>query len=182
MSTKRKNPVKTLGFLDCTRQGSNLKPSVPKFVKASFRVSDAGENPGFSGVFAFTSLRSSVPKAEKTRISGGISGGTLNASFHPEQPRHARRGHPGTRSLHSQRKKSDIRSRLPLSLVPDSLVPRSLFPTPSLRTDFLRHGSHRCCGKAGGGLRLQRTRTKTDSIQVPRDSNIMRHVLARDRP
>ena len=51
-------------------------------------------------------------------------------------------------SLHSQRKKSDVRSSLPRSLF---LVP------PPAAEGFSRHGSHRCCGKAGGGMRLQRT-------------------------
>ena len=120
-------------FEHCIRQGSNLKPSVPKFVKASFRVSDAGENPGFSGVFAFTSLRSSVPKAEKTRISGGISGGTLNASFHPEQPRHARRGHL---VLVPPQPTKKVRRPFPDSLVPRSLLSRCSFLVPdSLAAD-----------------------------------------------
>ena len=121
---------KALG--NCIRQGSNLKPSVPKFVKASFRVSDAGKNPGFSGVFAFTTLRPCLPKAEKTRISGGISGGTLKASSHPEQPRHARRRNPVLVPPQPAEQEPTSVPGFPCSLLlaPCSsfLAPRSLLP------------------------------------------------------
>jgi len=53
------------------------------------------------------------------------------ASFHPEQPRHARRGYPMLTPAEPT-KKSDARSRIPLSFVPHSLVPCSQLPrTPS---------------------------------------------------
>ncbi|MFN9288250.1 MAG: hypothetical protein ACK6EB_09255, partial [Planctomyces sp.] len=42
--------------------------------------------------------------------------------------------------------------------MPQSLIAIRLEScTISAAEGFSRHGSHRCCGEAGGGLRLQRT-------------------------
>jgi len=133
---------------------------------------------GFSGVFAFTTLRPGVPKEEKTRISGGISGRDFEGQFSSRTPATRATRTPADRVLHSPRKNPTSVPGFPcpsfltpLSLVPHSLVPRSSLNRSSLnrsslnRSSFLalpaadgfsRHGSHRCCGKTGGGLRFQR--------------------------
>ena len=133
--------------------------------------------PEFLRFFAFTTHRLCVAKAEKTRIRGG----TLKGHFQPPKSRHAWRGNPVLDPPLRTREESACVPGFPRFSLPRSsfFIPHSLAPPE--RTDSSRHGSHRCCGKAGG-LRLQRTDRGAGSIQVPRDSNIMRHVSARDRP
>jgi len=141
----RRGSCRTAAALERPRRDSNLRPSVQEFLKPFLCVSDAGDNPGFSEVFAFTTLRPCVPKAEKTRMSGGISGGDSEGHFHPEQPRHARRGNPVLEP-------SPPMGKEPAS-VPGcrcSSLPRSSFLALPPADGFSRHGSHRCCGKSGG--------------------------------
>ena len=142
---KRGQRLPTTVSFEYTRKDSNLQPSVPKFLKAFFCVSDALQNPSFYWGFALSSLSQCVAKAAKMRISGGISGGTLKSYFQPPKSRHARRGYQILAPAEPT-KKSDARSRIPLSLVPHSLVPCSRLPRTPAADGFSRHGSHRCCG------------------------------------
>ena len=72
------------------------------------------------------------------------------ASFQHPKSRHARRGYPMLTPAEPT-KKSDVRSRIPLSLVPHSLVPCSRLPrTPAADgffkawlTSMLREGRRR---------------------------------------
>ncbi len=143
---------------NCTRMGSNRSPSVRLFCRASFRVSAAGVPPNFTGFLHLPSINFALRRRRKRELAGG----TLNSHFQPPKSRHAQRGYPMLAPAEPT-KKSDARSRIPLSLVPDSLAPRPSLPRSSFlapplqRTDFSRHGSHRCCGEAGGGRRFQRT-------------------------
>ena len=124
----RRGSCRTAAALERPRRDSNLRPSVQEFLKPFLCVSDAGDNPGFSEVFAFTTLRPCVPKAEKTRISGGISGGTLKSHFQPPKSRHARRGNS---VLKPSRPMGKGRRPSPDALGSHSLIPHSSFLTPS---------------------------------------------------
>ena len=123
----RRGSCRTAAALERPRRDSNLRPSVQEFLKPFLCVSDAGENPGFSGVFAFITLRPGVPKAEKTRMSGGISGGTLKAIFTPNNR--------DTRDADTRRSSAPQPTKKIRRPFPDFLVPRSSLPVP--RSSFL---------------------------------------------
>jgi hypothetical protein len=106
------------------------------------------KTPDFPGFLRLQPFDLAFPKRRKRELVGGFSGRALKAIFHPEY-----RDTDTCRSSPPQPTKK-VRRPFPDSLVPYSLVPAALAPQ---RTDFSRHGSHRCCGKAGGGRRLQRT-------------------------
>ena len=117
---------------NCTRMGSNRSPSVRLFCRASFRVSAAGVPPNFTGFLHLPSINFAVRRRRKRELVGG----TLNRHFQPSKSRHAQRGYPMLAPAEPT-KKSDARSRIPLSLVPDSLAPRPSLPRPSSLTPSL---------------------------------------------
>ena len=140
--------------------GTKPEPSIWRSLSQPAAFLPATTSPDFPGFSGSAALRLCFAGGEKTRISGG----TLKASFHPELPRHARRRYPLLVSPQPAEQEPTSVPGFPCSLllaprslllVPYSLVPHSLVPPPA--DGFSRHGSHRCCGEAGGGRRLQRT-------------------------
>jgi hypothetical protein len=121
--------VNPCGRSSCTRMGSNHQPSVPQVPQGFLsRFSMLGENPGFSGVFAFTTPSTLRCQSGETRISGGIKLGDFEGELPSPNDRDTRRR--GNPVLVPPQPTKKVRRPLPVFLrsVPHSLVPCSRLP------------------------------------------------------